>query len=131
VHVSNSPLGNILVDGNGRTLYGFTADMNGMSSCNGACAQIWPPLEVSAGWKAPANGEIATLHTIMRSDGRLQLAAGRWPLYLFSGDRAAGDVNGQNGESFFVVTPNGKLLKNAAPTTTVAPTAAPSYSSGY
>jgi predicted lipoprotein with Yx(FWY)xxD motif len=127
VHVSTSPLGDILVDGNGRTLYGFTKDMNGMSSCNGACAQIWPPFEVSASWKPSTNAGTATFHTVMRSDGHLQLAAGKWPLYYYAGDRAAGDVNGQGVESFFAVKPNGTLLKNTTPTTT--PQA--SYSSGY
>ena len=41
-----------------------------------------------------------------------QLKMGKWPLYAFSGDAAQGDVNGQgSGGSWFVVAPDGKLIK--------------------
>ena len=48
VGVSNSSLGNILVDSQGRTLYMFEKDSGTTSECTGACASDWPPL--------PANG---------------------------------------------------------------------------
>ena len=36
-------VGNALVDSQGRTLYLFEADKGPMSTCNGACASLWPP----------------------------------------------------------------------------------------
>src|SRR5437879_12119236 len=40
----NTKLGQILVDGNGRTLYVFAADTSSASTCYGSCATCWPPL---------------------------------------------------------------------------------------
>src|ERR1700680_1353788 len=39
---SNSKLGQILVDGSGRTVYLFLADSGTASTCYTSCAQIWP-----------------------------------------------------------------------------------------
>jgi predicted lipoprotein with Yx(FWY)xxD motif len=125
VDVAMTSLGNVLVDANGHTLYGFANDLNGTSSCNGSCAQIWPPVIASPGWTASPAAQAAHLHTIPRDDGQLQLAAGQWPLYTFASDHNRGDVTGQGVENFFVVQPDGKLHKGATTTTT-----SPS-SSGY
>jgi predicted lipoprotein with Yx(FWY)xxD motif len=125
VDVGDTSLGKVLVDSNGRTLYGFASDMNGTSTCNGSCAQIWPPVIVTPGWTASPAAQAANLHTVKRADGQLQLAAGKWPLYTFASDHARGDVTGQGVENFFVVQPDGKLHKDATTATT-----APSYS-GY
>ena len=42
VQAAQSKLGRILVDAQGRTLYTFTNDKNGSSTCYGACADAWP-----------------------------------------------------------------------------------------
>ena len=47
-------LGNVLVDGRGRTLYLFEKDKGTASTCYGACASVWPPLTTGA--KAKASG---------------------------------------------------------------------------
>src|SRR5688572_27048198 len=39
---TNSTLGEILVDGNGKTLYFFTKDANGQSQCTAGCLTNWP-----------------------------------------------------------------------------------------
>lgn len=44
VHVGESDLGHILVDPNGRTLYAFTNDPPDDCTCDGACAEAWPPV---------------------------------------------------------------------------------------
>jgi predicted lipoprotein with Yx(FWY)xxD motif len=126
IDVGSTQLGKVLVNVDGRTLYGFTNDVNGTSSCNGTCAQNWPPVIVSPGWTAAPGAQAANLHTVKRDDGQLQLAAGKWPLYTFAGDSARGDVKGQGVENFFVVQPDGKLHKAATTATTV-----PTMSSGY
>ena len=44
VAVADNPqLGEILVDGEGRTLYLFEKDQDNESRCNGECAKVWPP----------------------------------------------------------------------------------------
>lgn len=43
IHVdSNVVVGNHLVDKDGRSLYYFSNDANGISSCTGGCLTAWP-----------------------------------------------------------------------------------------
>ena len=108
---ADSPLGTIVVDSSGRTLYGFTKDADGTSTCVDACANAWPPAIVN-GAVAVEGLDQALFSTVQRPDGSQQLKMGKWPLYTFSGDAAPGDVNGQgSGESWFVVGQDGKLIK--------------------
>jgi predicted lipoprotein with Yx(FWY)xxD motif len=110
VHTGQTKLGSVLVDANGRTLYGFTSDTNGMSNCDGSCATIWPPVTVS-GPTLPTRYDAKVFSVVMRGDGTYQLRAGKWPLYRYTGDAAPGDSNGQGVGGFFVVQPTGALNK--------------------
>jgi predicted lipoprotein with Yx(FWY)xxD motif len=114
VQVADSPLGQILVDGEGNTLYGFTSDADGTPTCAGACAGTWPA-HLIEGEPVIGEGLDPALFTLVEgTDGGQQLKAGKWPLYRFSGDAAPGDVNGQgSGDVWFVVAPDGKLIKEA------------------
>jgi predicted lipoprotein with Yx(FWY)xxD motif len=128
VSVRSTQLGDVLVDAQGRTLYGFTNDTNGTSTCMGACATSWPALTVAAGWTAGTGVDAATFHTV--ADGtQSQLVAGRWPLYRFAGDSQPGDVNGQGSlGKWFVVRADGSLFKDTAASGTSNP--APAMSNG-
>jgi predicted lipoprotein with Yx(FWY)xxD motif len=132
VHVGHASIGDVLVDSAGHTLYGFTNHMNGTSSCQGVCTQTWPPLEVGSAWKAGPQVTAAKLHTSMRPDGHVQLVAGKWPLYVFSGDSRPGDVNGEGllGK-WFAVRPDGTLLKNGSVPATPSTTAPSGSGYGY
>jgi predicted lipoprotein with Yx(FWY)xxD motif len=110
VKTATTGLGAVLVDGSGMTLYGFTADTNGMPTCTGACAQAWPPLTLSSA-TLPTGLNPSLFSVVTASDGTHQLKAGKWPLYRFAGDAKPGDTNGQGSEGFFVVTPAGTLHK--------------------
>jgi predicted lipoprotein with Yx(FWY)xxD motif len=116
VKSADSPLGDILVGPEGQTLYGFTNDVDGQSSCSGTCAEAWPPLTVGADWTVGPGLDSAVFNTVAREDGTQQLVAGRWPLYYFSGDTAPGDVNGQgSGGVWFAVRPDATLVDGPAP----------------
>lgn len=114
VATADSDLGSILVDADGLTLYGFTEDVDGDPTCNEACADAWPPVIVD-GDSLPAGLDESVFSVVARDDGTNQLKAGKWPLYLFAGDGAPGDVNGQgSGDTWFVATADGGLVRDAA-----------------
>ena len=96
------------------------------STCDGACAQTWPPVLVDKGWTRRAR--ISTARCSARScaaTARRQLVAGQWPLYTFSGDTKPGDVNGEgSGGVWFAVGTNAKLVKHAPSSPTTAARAA-------
>jgi predicted lipoprotein with Yx(FWY)xxD motif len=100
IRASNSGLGRILVDAQGRTVYLFRKDAGTKSACTGACATAWPPV-LSAGAPAAGSGINASLlGTTVRSDGQRQVTYNGHPLYLFAGDQAPGDTNGEGSTGF-------------------------------
>ena len=112
VKTEASKLGTILVDAQGRTLYAFTNDANGMSTCNGACADAWPPVAATPNNTVGGGVDPALLSQVARADHTSQLKVGKWPVYLYAGDGAPGDVNGEgSGGTWFVLAPDGSLIK--------------------
>lgn len=114
ISVHNSSLGNVLVDGKGRTLYLFEADKNGSSACSGSCAQAWPPL-TSSGTPQAANGAASNeVGTITRQGGQKQITYHGFPLYYFVGDHKSGDTTGQGldqfGAKWYVLSPAGNAI---------------------
>jgi predicted lipoprotein with Yx(FWY)xxD motif len=111
VTAANSKLGQILVDGSGRTLYLFAKDQPNQSACAGACAAAWPVNQSSGPPKAGGSVKASLLGTIKRSDGATQVTYNHHPLYYYSGDSAPGQQNGQGldafGAKWFVVGPAG------------------------
>jgi predicted lipoprotein with Yx(FWY)xxD motif len=84
--------GGVLVTPAGMSLYTFDADPagGGKSTCNGPCADNWPPLVASAAAK-PAGAEWSM---VKRDDGREQWAYKGKPLYQWSKDQKPGDKTG-------------------------------------
>jgi predicted lipoprotein with Yx(FWY)xxD motif len=114
IKVSQSSLGPILTDQNGRTLYGFANDKQGTSSCTKECIATWPGL-VSRGPVAVGQGvQQGLLKKIQRAEGTEQAVYGAWPLYYYVGDAGPGDVDGEGVDGvWFVIDANGKLVKPA------------------
>jgi predicted lipoprotein with Yx(FWY)xxD motif len=111
VAVASSSLGQTLVDAEGRTLYAFTKDKGGKSSCYGDCEATWPALTVQGSPEAGDGAQASLLDTTNRDDGSAQVTYKGMPLYLFSGDQQPGDTNGQGvGGVWFAVTPDGGLV---------------------
>lgn len=109
VRVVRTSAGPVLGTASGRTLYVFVDDLltRAPSACTGDCAHDWIPM--------PARGRIIVrsdvsgrVGTIVRSGGERQLTMDGRPLYLFSGDRAPGDIRGNGvGNLWWAMTPSG------------------------
>ena len=113
VAVTSSELGDILVDGDGRTLYAFTKDQGDKSVCSGQCADNWPALTGDA--TAGTGAQAGLLSAAMQADGSNQVSYGGKLLYHFAGDTKAGDTNGQGvGKVWFVLGADGELVKAAS-----------------
>ena len=108
-------LGRILVDANGRTLYLFEKDKGAASSCNGACASIWPPLTAGTA-KAGSGVTAADLGTTKRGDGKTEITYAGHPLYTYAGDQKPGETAGQGldqfGAEWYVLAPDGHKIEN-------------------
>lgn len=93
---ASTPLGDVVTDGNGMTLYIFTKDSKGTtkSACSGPCLAAWPAALM--GSSAPkATGITGTVGSIAAPGGGKQVTLNGRPLYYFAKDQAAGDVLGQ------------------------------------
>ncbi|MET7604430.1 SCO0930 family lipoprotein [Streptomyces avermitilis] len=104
-------LGDIVIDKNGRTVYRFLKDQawpTPKSACVGACLEKWPvvaPVSANDTKGVQKKG----LMGFTRPDGAEQMTVNCWPIYTFSGDKAAGDTNGQGvGGTWYAVSPDGK-----------------------
>jgi predicted lipoprotein with Yx(FWY)xxD motif len=111
ISVRMTPLGRILVDGKGMTLYLFEKDTGTTSMCNGSCASFWPPTTTDGSPKAGGEVKASKLGTTTRSDGSTQVTYNGHPLYYYEGDSAPGDTAGQGqnifGALWYVVSPAG------------------------
>jgi len=116
VKLATTSLGQVVVDDTGMTLYLFTQDSGGKSTCTGGCATLWPALTVSGSPSAGTGVDAAKLGRITRPDGTTQVTYGGAPLYHFAKDSAPGDVKGENvGSVWFAVQADGS--KAAPPAT--------------
>jgi predicted lipoprotein with Yx(FWY)xxD motif len=109
VSTAETELGTILVDPDGFTLYVFTNDSGGESTCYDACASTWPAVPGDT----PISGDVdaSLFSTVERTDGTDQLTVNGQPLYRYSPDTSPGDTNGQgSGGVWFVVDASGSMI---------------------
>ena len=94
IKVESSPVGDILVDGNGHTLYMFTVDGDDASAskCVGKCQTLWPRVE---GEPKAGDGVDASLIGTTTGDSAPQATYAGHPLYYYDKDGSAGEVTGQ------------------------------------
>ena len=131
VKVSASSFGNILVDGQGRTLYFDANDVqgSGASTCTGACASAWPAFSAgSIQVSAPLNA--ADFGFGIASDGSKQTSYKGRPLYYFSLDVKPGDVNGSGIDQIWNVANIPGTVVTTPPTTIPTPTQTPCIACG-
>ncbi len=111
LRVGHTSLGNVLIDSQGNTLYIHLGDSTGQSTCTGACAKVWKPLEYAGN---PANMPIgpgvaaSKLSSLTRPSGKRQITYNGHPLYSYIGDHASGQVNGEGLRTvFYAASPTG------------------------
>lgn len=115
VTVAGTDLGEVLVDGDGMTLYLFEPDAQGDPTCYDDCAAAWPPLLTDADPTAGDGADAGLLGTAERDDGSTQVTYDGWPLYHWAADEAPGDTNGQGiNDVWWVVTADGSPVKDMA-----------------
>jgi predicted lipoprotein with Yx(FWY)xxD motif len=109
IHGSDTSLGTVLANPDGFTLYAFTNDTAGESTCYDACADLWPA--VSADTPIASDLDATLFGSTTRTDGSEQLTVDGRPLYTYRPDTSPGDTNGQgfNGV-WFVVGTDGSLI---------------------
>ena len=116
VGIRTTPLGQILVDSNGKTLYLFEADKGMTSSCYDSCAGVWPPLPATGALVAGSGVNQSLLATTTRKDGSMEVVYNGHPLYYFVSDKQAGDTTGQGLSSFgadwYVLSAAGTKIDN-------------------
>jgi predicted lipoprotein with Yx(FWY)xxD motif len=100
VGISNTGIGQVLVNSQGHTLYLFKADQGTKSACTGACAGAWPPLLVNGKPTLGQGVNASLVGTAARPEGTTQLTYNGHPLYLFAQDQKAGETNGQGVSAF-------------------------------
>lgn len=105
--------GRVLVTGDGRSLYLFTADRRAWSACQGSCLTTWPPLLVRGTIKA-GRGVDSKLISTFKAHSGLQVAYDGHPLYTFAQDAAAGMATGEDNETYggewSLVSPRGQAV---------------------
>lgn len=118
IHVASTSLGQVLVDGAGRTVYLLTADKPGRSSCNATCLAYWPAVAPPAGSSLP--DVTAAVGHATAPDGTAIATVGGWPLYTYVQDAKPGDVNGEGVRSFggtwYAVSPEGRPVGTSSST---------------
>ncbi|WP_199438798.1 hypothetical protein [Umezawaea beigongshangensis] len=105
------PLGEVLTDAEGFTLYRFDEDTANpsVSTCVDACAEKWPAVIVDPENVSLQGVEQSLVGTVAREDGTKQLTVAGWPIYSFTGDTAPGEWKGHGvGGTWFAATAEGK-----------------------
>jgi predicted lipoprotein with Yx(FWY)xxD motif len=132
VSSASNALGQILTDAQGMTLYATKNDSSGQPTCTGNCAQLWPPFATNGQPEAGAGVDLGLLGTVTRDDGSTQVTYNGMPLYLYSGDKAPGDTNGQGiGGVWYVVSADGTMVQQGSSGPTATPAGAAGNGTGY
>jgi predicted lipoprotein with Yx(FWY)xxD motif len=114
IGVASSGLGNIVVNSKGRSLYVFGKDSGSKSACLGACSANWPPLRADGKPTIGSGLKSSLVGLSRRSDGASQVTYNGHPVYLFVGDKSAGQTSGQGVNAFggvwYVLSPAGNKI---------------------
>ena len=98
---TRGPLGQVIVDDEGHTVYLFEKDDEPDESyCHDACASVWPPLTTSGTPVVEAPLDRSKVTLLERGGGLMQVVYDGHPLYYYQGDTDPKDTNGQEKDQF-------------------------------
>ena len=104
---ANATIGTYLIGYNAKTLYIYSKDQAGTSTCYGNCAKEWIPYVVPTGMTLNLEADVkGQANTLKRADGTSQVTYNGLPLYFYAGDTATEETNGNGiGKVWFVAKP--------------------------
>ena len=109
---AKAPLGQVVVDDEGRTIYMFEKDEAHESYCYGACASVWPPVTTKSMPMLEDGIDASKVSLLKRDDGLRQVVYNGHPLYYYQADGDREDAYGQEKDQFggewYAVTPTGE-----------------------
>jgi len=131
VETGETDAGTSLVGPDGLTLYIFTNDTDGTSTCNEGCVGTWPPFVVDTAATFEAGDDVTgELGMTERDDGTTQVTYDGMPLYYYASDAEPGDAAGEGIEDvWFVASPEGQT--GAEPSDDGGAEPSPSYDYDY
>ena len=115
IDATQTSIGSVLSGPSGDTVYTLISAQGTPIPCTGQCLSAWPPVAATATSSPQAGSGVSATLTVDTSV--MQVTADGAPLYYFSGDSAAGQVNGQGIKSFggiwYAVQASGQALTSA------------------
>ncbi len=116
IGIRSTPLGKILVDTNGRTLYLFQGDKPNVRTLSQAGLAVWPAFTTTATPQAKGGAIARQISTITGPSGDRQVTYNGHPLYRYVGDQKPGDTKGQGlnqfGAKWYVLAATGSGIDN-------------------
>lgn len=113
---AKAPLGPVLADDSGHTVYMFVKDEAAESYCTGACESVWVPVTTKS---MPTIEDGLNTHkvTLLKREGGLtQVVYNGHPLYYYQADTDSSDAYGQEqnqfGAEWYALTPAGNQAEN-------------------
>jgi predicted lipoprotein with Yx(FWY)xxD motif len=143
VSTGTTSLGTVLTDEHGLTMYYFLPEKGGATAaCDATCLSAWPPVVSTSPTSSSAvTGTLGVVSITYNGASVNEVTYNGWPLHTYSGDSAAGQVNGQNVENtWFAAEPATTADETGAtvaagsgstPTPATTPTPASTSTGGY
>jgi len=111
---TNAQTGRHIVDKDGKTLYFFSNDADGLSNCTGGCVTNWPAYLADANTTYSDGLLAADFATITLTSGAKQTTYKGWPLYYYAPAgvaETAGQTTGEGiGNVWFVAKPDYSVM---------------------
>jgi predicted lipoprotein with Yx(FWY)xxD motif len=133
ISTGTTPLGTVLTDSRGLTLYYFLPEKNStVGACTAGCLTAWPPLVVTGTPTAAsgATGTLATVSVMVNGAAATEVTYNGWPLHTFSSDTAAGQTNGQGVAGMWFAAMPGTTSTSTGTTTGSKATPTPTPTAG-
>jgi predicted lipoprotein with Yx(FWY)xxD motif len=133
ISVTQTSLGKVLTDADGRTLYLFAGDKPNLSTLSAAGRAYWPPFTATTRPSATSGALTGEIGAIPAGSGTAQVTYNGHPLYYFVGDQRPGQTAGQGlnqfGAHWYVLSSAGAAIISAPKAS--APSTSTSDGSGY